>query len=410
MGLPERISIEQYDYDLPRERIAKFPLPDRDASKLLVYAGGEVHHAGFRELPSLLDQHDRLVFNTTKVIRARLPFRKKTGAAIEIFCLDPLLPSDYQVSFGSSGPVEWRCLVGNAKKWKEDTLSVVLRPGGKAIEFSAVNLGRSEDGYHIRFNWNGDVSFAEVIEQFGSTPIPPYLERDAEESDARTYQTVYAETKGSVAAPTAGLHFTDRILGQIRQKGVHINQLVLHVGAGTFIPVKEDNALEHAMHAEYVEVTRSLLLSILGDRRRTIAVGTTVTRSLESIYWLGVRSITDPGFTFANLWLDQWDAYSLNGDYSADQAFGSLLARLDSAGMDSFSFHTRIMIVPGYRFRLVDRLITNFHQPKSTLLLLIAAFVGDDWKRIYRYAMDNKFRFLSYGDSSILDRALHLSG
>jgi S-adenosylmethionine:tRNA ribosyltransferase-isomerase len=404
MGLPEHISIEAYDYRLPKERIAKYPLPDRDDSNVLVYSGGTLNRMRFRDLPGLLTEHDRLVFNTTRVIRARLSFRKVTGAAIEIFCLDPMAPSDYQVAFGSAGPVEWRCLVGNAKKWKNETLTAVVPFAGTGIEITAENLGRSEDGYHIRFRWNANVSFAQLIEQFGSTPIPPYLERDAEESDARTYQTVYANTNGSVAAPTAGLHFTENVLERIRQQGVRTDQLVLHVGAGTFIPVKEENALRHAMHAEYVEVSRSLLRSLLDDKRRTIAVGTTVTRSLESIYWLGVRSILEPDFNFSGLFLNQWEAYSMEGQYTAEQAIGSLLHAMEDAGLETFSFHTRIMIVPGYRFRMVDRLITNFHQPKSTLLLLIAAFTGGDWRKIYQYAMDNGFRFLSYGDSSMLDR------
>jgi S-adenosylmethionine:tRNA-ribosyltransferase-isomerase (queuine synthetase) len=559
MRKPQKIPIEKYDYPLPDDRIAKYPLIDRDASKILVYrpgggtGPGAIEHKQFSQVPELLEKGDRLYFNATRVVQARLVFRKETGARIEIFCLEPHVPADHQLAFSSTQPVEFICLVGNAKKWKEGKLTKMLEskeacgksggevnrdmgiPGGvpdktygeqgnlqngieitnreqdkvekdtdrntgetrtfkratgettgenkikreesggcigemknpeksaeQAIDKLIVTAditGRQDDKFIVRFEWNDPItSFGEILERSGSTPIPPYLNREADERDATTYQTVYARQDGSVAAPTAGLHFTEDVLKKLDQKGVQRHELILHVGAGTFIPVKEKNAVNHQMHAELVTADRSLLESLLsGDRK--IAVGTTTTRSLESLYWLGVRAISSEKFSFDNLLLDQWDAYEMEqGDkpekpehslanemedpvplekgaaphklehslaneiedsipldkadrtsmanmkdpVPLEKAIRTLIKKMDEAGIDSFSFHTRLMITPGYRFRVISGLFTNFHQPKSTLLLLIAAVAGNDWRKIYDYALENEFRFLSYGDSSLL--------
>ncbi len=580
MRKPEKIPIEKYDYPLPDERIAKYPLADRDVSKVLVYKPGNIRpkkisrDQGFSEqkqfsdeqtsfkqkqssqdqasfeqkqssqeqelpermqisreselpgqkldsdvpelieqkqffqVPELLEKGDRLYFNATRVVQARLIFRKSTGARIEIFCLEPFLPADYQLAFSSTDPVEFVCLIGNSKKWKGGTLTknlgehkisgevkateeittsgdrkdkgagalvtsdnragkgavamdasdnggdngtgapgtsdngAVKGPGaldasdneagkntvalddsdngaGKGAEAPGISgngadtdtgeliltaeiCGRQDDKFIVRFSWNDPgTSFGEILERSGSTPIPPYLNREAEAHDAETYQTVYARQDGSVAAPTAGLHFTDRVLEALDRKGIQRHELILHVGAGTFIPVKEENAVDHRMHAELVTADRPLLESLLsGDRK--IAVGTTTTRSLESIYWLGVKAISNTHSTFENLCLDQWDAYRMEDEVPLEKAVRALLKKMDDAGMESFSFHTRLMITPGYRFRVIGGLFTNFHQPKSTLLLLIAAVAGDDWRKIYDFALENEFRFLSYGDSSLL--------
>jgi len=447
MGKPVNIPITNFDYQLPVERIAKYPLEVRDRSRLLVYENGSISSHVFGDAPSLLRKGDRLYFNVTRVVQARLVFRKETGGRIEIFILEPHAPEDHQLAFSSVGPVSFTCLVGNAKKWKHGTLRMEVGE----ITLEAKQLGRSDDKFVIQFAWdNADISFGEILEQGGSTPIPPYLDREAEEQDAATYQTVYARRDGSVAAPTAGLHFTDEVLGALDACGIERHELTLHVGAGTFIPVKEENAVDHAMHAELVTVDRQLLLSLLSGGRR-IAVGTTSTRSLESVYWLGVKAASNAEFSFDNLSLDQWDAYELeqgrapeskeharvhekdnagvvedpvradeNDEDGAmenavrapmakmadsvplENAIRALLQKMDVAGIDAFSFHTQLMITPGYRFRVIEGLFTNFHQPKSTLLLLIAAVAGDDWRRIYDYALEHEYRFLSYGDSSLL--------
>jgi S-adenosylmethionine:tRNA ribosyltransferase-isomerase len=588
MRKPEEIPIDKYDYMLPEERIAKYPLADRDASKILVYRPGTngkkkvyqdpgsreqmqftefpeqpekkhlplnpepivqkqffqepellgqkplpqkpeslekkpdsqvpelIEEKQFSQVPELLEKGDRLYFNATRVVQARLVFRKQTGARIEIFCLEPYMPADYQLAFSSTQPVEFICLVGNAKKWKEGKLTRLLEEKGPNVReragilgakgagegqtatngeipapemesgsgkleasadgaervpvellLTAEPAGRKDDKYIVRFSWNDPgTSFGEILERSGSTPIPPYLDREAEAQDAETYQTVYARQDGSVAAPTAGLHFTERVLAALDRKGVQRHELILHVGAGTFIPVKEENAVNHQMHAELVTVSRPLLESLLsGDRK--IAVGTTTTRSLESIYWLGVKAISSEEFSFDNLFLDQWDAYGMEQGGTPDRspvnkkevpvsldktdrasvgktedpvplgktdrasvgktedpvplekavrtlrnetddaiplekAVRGLLEKMDETGLETFSFHTRLMITPGYRFRVIAGLFTNFHQPKSTLLLLIAAMAGDDWRKIYDFALENEFRFLSYGDSSLL--------
>ncbi|MEX0986850.1 MAG: S-adenosylmethionine:tRNA ribosyltransferase-isomerase [Bacteroidales bacterium] len=398
MRKPDQIPIDNFDYLLPDERIAKYPLKERDSSRLLIYRSGTIEERKFSDVPSLFGEDECLFFNSTRVVQARLEFRKSTGARIEIFCLEPFRPNDYQLSFSSTEPVEFICLVGNAKKWKNEALRMMV---GNCL-LTAEHTGRLDDKFIIRFSWNDrSVAFAEILERSGSTPIPPYLNRTAEAKDAITYQTVYARQNGSVAAPTAGLHFTDHVLAQLKEKGVRRSELILHVGAGTFIPVKTENAADHRMHAEHVSVNRELLASLVVTPR-VIAVGTTTTRSLESLYWLGVLAMTTPDFSFDNLFLDQWDAYELDDNITLNDSIGSLLEKMNSANIDSFTFRTRIMISPGYKFKVIKALFTNFHQPKSTLLLLIAAVTGDDWKKIYSYALENNFRFLSYGDSSLL--------
>lgn len=398
MRKPGHIPIDAYDYPLPAERIAKYPVADRAGSSLLLYRSGQISRKSFRDVPGLLDKNDSLYFNVTRVVQARLVFRKETGGRIEIFILEPHQPEDHQLAFASKGPVEFTCLVGNAKKWKQGGLSLTF---GK-ISLTAEQVGRKEDKFMIRFSWDDpDISFAEILEKTGSTPIPPYLDRDAELEDMETYQTVYAKQDGSVAAPTAGLHFTEEVMDEIEQRGVEKHELTLHVGAGTFIPVKEENAVDHSMHAEMVTVTREAIQSLLKMRRR-IAVGTTSTRTLESIYWIGVKAKTDQNLSLENLSLDQWEAYKLDSTVPLESAAEALLRRMEAERRNSVSFRTRIMITPGYEFKVIDGLITNFHQPKSTLLLLIAALVGEDWKGIYRFALENGFRFLSYGDSSLL--------
>jgi S-adenosylmethionine:tRNA ribosyltransferase-isomerase len=398
MRKPVFIPISDFDYHLPDDRIAKYPLANREDSKLLVYQNKNIESKLFSQITDLLDKNDLLIFNSTRVIQARLNFKKSSGAKIEIFCLQPHSPIDYQQAFSSFGPVDFICLVGNAKKWKEGKVYSSSFKG----QLEAEKLGKIEDKYVIRFRWtDSNLTFSQILEKSGSTPIPPYLKRPAEKNDANSYQTVYAEDDGSVAAPTAGLHFSDDLIGELRNKGIAVNNLTLHVGAGTFIPVKKENAVEHKMHAEFVTVNRELLESLLEDKRR-IAVGTTSTRSLESIYWLGVKAHQSVDFTFESLYLDQWEAYDLNQEISLEDSIETLISLMKENDINSFEFSTRIMITPGYQLRVIDALFTNFHQPKSTLLLLIAAITGDDWKRIYETALANEYRFLSYGDSSLL--------
>lgn len=398
MGKPGTILIDDYTYELPGDRIAKYPLASRDHSKILYYNSGEIKSLSFRDVPSLLSRRDQLFFNSTRVVQARIFFRKATGAVIEIFLLRPSDPSDYQLAFSSHRTVEFICLVGNARKWKDEILAMQTDD----VSLTAEKLGNEDGKYRIRFFWkNSDKSFAEVLDSVGSTPIPPYLNRSAEKRDMIDYQTVYAKQEGSVAAPTAGLHFSEPVLDLLRAKGIEMSELVLHVGAGTFIPVKEKNAVTHPMHAEFVSVDRKLLASLTNEKRR-IAVGTTTTRSLESLYWLGVKILSSGMTDHESLYLDQWEAYERLQDTSLERSIEALRDYMDERGIERLSFQTRLMIVPGYRLRVVSGLFTNFHQPKSTLLLLIAAIAGDDWKKIYSFALENEFRFLSYGDSSLI--------
>lgn len=392
-----------YTYTLPGKRIARYPLPDRDQSRLLYYNRGKISHHLFSDLPVLLPSDALVVMNNTRVIRARLMFRKPTGARIEIFCLEPADPADYQQSFGSVSGCTWRCLVGNIKKWKKGPVVLYVTVGGERLTLEARLVSRSEKDALVRFSWEDrTITFSEIIESAGNTPIPPYLKREAGAVDRERYQTVYGTENGSVAAPTAGLHFTDRMMAELTAKGIRTENLTLHVGADTFIPVKEKNAREHRMHAENVIVETSFLESWMRHSRPVIAIGTTTTRSLESVYWLGVKLIRGISVPTERAVLEQWENEKLPGDVPLKESLDAVLDFCRREHTEVLRFSTRLMIVPGYGFRSIGGLVTNFHLPGSTLLLLIAALLGDDWKRVYTEALTGGYRFLSYGDSSLL--------
>lgn len=401
--IPE-IHIEDYNYPLEDARIAKYPLPERDSSKLLYYKGGKVSQYIFRELPSLLPDNALMVFNDTKVVPARLHFVKPTGAHIEIFCLEPVFPVEYNTAFAATETTTWKCVLGNAKKWKGDVLSL-LNPQDsqeiKALSMTAALVERDGQTGHVRFEWKGGLPFSRVLEICGTIPIPPYLNRESEALDVERYQTLYARIRGSVAAPTAGLHFTERVLGEIRAKGIDTETVCLHVGAGTFLPVKGSLVSEHPMHREPFVISKTLIEALRDGKRSVIAVGTTSVRTLESLYYAGVSCI-DKGHPED---VEQWAPYNREYAYSTREALDAIVSYLSGNGLESLSLGTRIIIVPGFKFRIVERLVTNFHQPESTLILLVSAFVGGDWRTIYDYALANGFRFLSYGDSSLLERA-----
>lgn len=397
----KEIHISEYNYELADERIAKFPKAERDHSKLLIYRHGEVGEDVFYNLPKYLPKGALMVMNNTKVIQARLHFRKSTGALIEIFLLEPALPADYEQMFQTIGHCEWLCLVGNLKKWKEGTLSNEM--GGEKV--SATRMGEQGTSQRIAFDWTGGRSFAEVIDQLGELPIPPYLNRETQESDKTTYQTVYSKIKGSVAAPTAGLHFTDRVLADLEAHGIEREELTLHVGAGTFKPVKSETIGQHEMHTETVAVKRQTIEKLLAHDAQAIAVGTTSVRTLESLYYMGLKVMRNPDVKEEELHVEQWEPYgaSLNEkSVSASEALRALLDWMDHNGLKTLHSATQIIIAPGYEYKIVKMLITNFHQPQSTLLLLVSAFVKGDWRKIYDYALSHEFRFLSYGDSSLL--------
>lgn len=397
------IDLNTYSYSLPESRIASYPLPNRSDSKLLIYRHGRISHQGFSRLPALLDKGSSLVFNNTRVIQARLSFRKSTGARIEIFCLEPVDPSDYQLAFQSKGQSSWLCLVGNARKWKSGPVYMDLILGKQQLRLEATLKQRKQEGFEVQFQWSHpELTFGEIIEHSGSTPIPPYLNRDAELSDKERYQTVYSRNDGSVAAPTAGLHFTPELLSQLEQRGIRQDHITLHVGAGTFVPVKEQNARDHSMHSEMVLVKMSFLERWLQEASGLIAVGTTTTRSLESLYWLGVKLISAKPGMLQTLELKQWEHESLPQDVPLSRSLDTLLAYCKQHRLEEIHFPTSLMIVPGYEFKTIAGLLTNFHMPGSTLLMLIAALIGEDWKRVYDYALEKNFRFLSYGDSSLL--------
>lgn len=406
---PRHIHISEYDYPLPSERIAKYPVPQRDESKLLVYDKGEISEHHFFDIAQFLPANTLLVYNNTKVIQARLRFHKPTGAKIEIFCLEPYEPREYQQNFDSRGQCRWLCLIGNKKKWNGEPLTMLIGEGNtqaKPITFTA-ELEQSVDNHNvILFRWNAPaLSFAEVLEKVGELPIPPYLNRATEESDLKTYQTVYSKIDGSVAAPTAGLHFTERVFKSIDAKGIEREEVTLHVGAGTFRPVKSEEMGGHDMHSEYFFVTRHLIERLLAHKGECTAVGTTSVRTLESLYWVGVKIKQNPNIEESDLHIPQWFSYDHEAeckDISSVQALQSILEWMDRNQLNSLHSTTQIIIAPGYTYRIVKRIITNFHMPKSTLLLLVSAFIGDDWRKVYRYALDHEFRFLSYGDSSLL--------
>ncbi len=400
--IPE-IHIEDYNYGLDDSRIAKYPLPERDASKLLHYKKGKVEETIFRQLPDLLPENALMVFNDTKVVPARLHFQRETGAIIEVFCLEPVQPVEYNTAFAATASCSWKCVIGNAKKWKDDILHLYNPDGNAAVEemaLEAILEGREGQTGIVRFQWSGGAPFSRVLEIAGTVPIPPYLNRESEAIDTERYQTLYAHIRGSVAAPTAGLHFTQDVLDRIRRKGIETETVCLHVGAGTFLPVKSSLVSEHPMHREPFTVSKALLKELATLQRPLIAVGTTSVRTLESLYYIGI-SILETGSPAD---VAQWAPYEREYTATTQEALQAIVDYLDREGLDALVAGTRIIIVPGFRFRLVDRLVTNFHQPESTLILLVSAFVDGDWRTIYDYALSHGFRFLSYGDSSLLER------
>lgn len=401
---PKNIQIKDYNYPLPDERIAKYPLPERDSSKLLLYRHGAIGEDRFFRLADYLPEQSLMVFNNTKVVQARLHFRKETGAQIEVFILEPTQPIEYQENFLSRGCCEWLCLVGNLKKWKGDTLSLLL-PGG--AEVLAERLGHEGTSERIRFSWTASLTWAEILEQAGELPIPPYLNRKTEASDLTTYQTVYSRIKGSVAAPTAGLHFTERVLESLKYKDIEREEVTLHVGAGTFRPVKSEQIGGHDMHTEHIAVGRHTIERLIAYGGSAIAVGTTSVRTLESLYYMGLkaeellRKGRDTGDA-EELHVPQWMPYETSAPENTVEALTQLLRYMEKHAMEVLHSSTQIIIAPGYEFKVVKAMVTNFHQPQSTLLLLVSAFVHGDWRSIYDYALAHDFRFLSYGDSSLL--------
>ena len=410
----KHIRISDYNYDLPDERIAKFPIAQRDHSKLLVYRHGEVSDDVFHHLPDYLPDGALMIFNNTKVIQARLHFRKETGALIEVFLMEPAAPTDYELMFQTAGHCSWLCMIGNLKKWKEGSLRRDFVIKGNTLTLSATmrrgeTHGVGGTNYWVDFDWdNANVSFAEILEAVGELPIPPYLNRATEESDKTTYQTVYSKIKGSVAAPTAGLHFTESVLADLDAHGIDREEVTLHVGAGTFKPVKSLEIEGHQMHTEYIVVHRRSLEKLLRHNCQAIAVGTTSVRTIESLYYMGVRLVDNPDLAEEDLHVNQWDPYEQGADgglvrgVTPVQAIQAIVDYLDRNGLESLHSSTQIIIAPGYTYKIVKMLVTNFHQPQSTLLLLVSAFLNGDWKKVYDYALSHEFRFLSYGDSSLL--------
>ena len=400
----KQIHITDYSYELPDERIAKFPLKERDHSKLLVYRHGEISEDVFYNLPGYLPKGALMVFNNTKVIQARMHFRKETGALIEVFLLEPYAPADYEQMFQTTGRCSWLCIVGNLKKWKEGTLHRTFCVKGTDTTLSVTRRQEVGTSHLIDFEWNTDVSFAEILDAVGELPIPPYLNRKTEESDKVTYQTVYSKIKGSVAAPTAGLHFTPAVLKALDEAGIDREEVTLHVGAGTFKPVKSDTIGEHEMHTEFICVHRQTLEKLLRHDAAAIAVGTTSVRTLESLYYIGVKLHANPHLEEHELHVQQWEPYTLaEADLvSPREAIECVLRFLDDNGLNALHSSTQIIIAPGYEYKIVKMLVTNFHQPQSTLLLLVSAFLHGDWRKVYDYALAHDFRFLSYGDSSLL--------
>ena len=404
----KRIHIKDYNYALPDERIAKFPMAERDHSKLLLYRHGEVSEDVFYNLPNYLPSGALMIFNNTKVIQARLHFRKAdahgepTGALIEVFLLEPAQPADYEQMFQTRSRCSWLCMVGNLKKWKDAPLVRTFMVQGRAVTLTATRRAEHGTSHWIDFEWTGDVSFAEVIDAAGELPIPPYLNRATEESDKTTYQTVYSKIKGSVAAPTAGLHFTPHVLQALDAHGIDREELTLHVGAGTFKPVKSEEIADHEMHTEYISVHRRTIEKLIRHQGEAIAVGTTSVRTLESLYYMGLKLTAHPELSEEQLHVSQWEPYESAATLPAVEALQQLLLWMDRHEVNVLHSSTQIIIAPGYDYHIVKQLVTNFHQPQSTLLLLVSAFVKGDWHRIYDYALAHDFRFLSYGDSSLL--------
>ncbi|MCQ2192685.1 MAG: S-adenosylmethionine:tRNA ribosyltransferase-isomerase [Paludibacteraceae bacterium] len=404
MKNPKDINIEDYSYELPEDRIAKFPLAQRDESKLLVYNQGNISEDVFKNISTHLKGGMLMVMNNTKVIQARLMFKKETGTHIEVFCLNPHTPNDYALAFVATKHCAWECMVGNAKRWKNgQTLSMPLTVNGKPVTLKADRHGENCRTMVIDFSWDEeDVNWADILDACGVLPIPPYLKRETQESDKTTYQTIYSKIKGSVAAPTAGLHFTEKEFGELAEMGIERDEVTLHVGAGTFQPVKSETLNDHEMHTEVVSINRSTIEHILKYKGNIIAVGTTSVRTLESLYYFGAMLHENMDLHADELKVGQWMPYEAGYTIDATTALESVIAYLDRHGLDALKGSTQIIIAPGYEFKIVKAMVTNFHQPENTLMLLVAAFVGDDWKKIYEYALTHNFRFLSYGDSSLL--------
>lgn len=399
----KHIKIEDYNYPLPDERIAKFPISRRDQSKLLIYNKGTISQDVFYHLPNYLPSDTLLVFNNTRVIQARLHFRKVTGALIEVFLLEPAVPTDYEQIFQARSHCSWYCIIGNLKKWKEGDLQKIMDIHGKEITLTVRRQEMHQTSYKVDFEWNDNsISFAEIIDAVGELPIPPYLNRNTEESDKITYQTVYSKIKGSVAAPTAGLHFTQEVLDAIDQKKIIREEITLHVGAGTFKPVKSKEIEGHMMHTEFFSVKKTTIEKLIQHHASAIAVGTTSVRTLESLYYLGCKLANNPEYSSELLHVDQWEPYDIHYQLSPIEALQQIMDYMERNHLNVLQADTQIIIAPGYDYKIVKMLITNFHQPQSTLLLLVSAFVNGDWRRIYDYALANDFRFLSYGDSSLL--------
>lgn len=399
----KHIKISDYNYPLPDERIAKFPLPVRDHSKLLVYRHGEVSETRFTSLPDYLEAGELMIFNNTKVIQARLHFRKETGALIEIFCLEPIQPNDYVLNFQQTSHAAWLCMIGNLKKWKEGSLHKEMNVKGHTITLTATRGECRGTSHWVDFTWdNPEITFADILEVFGELPIPPYLNRETQESDKETYQTVYSKIKGSVAAPTAGLHFTERVLQTLRDKGVDLEEVTLHVGAGTFKPVKSEEIEGHEMHTEYISVNRQTIEKLIAHGGKAIAVGTTSVRTLESLYYIGVTIASHPDAGQEELHVRQWQPYETHPTMTTVESLQQILDYMKHHELEALHTSTQIIIAPGYTYHIVQKMVTNFHQPQSTLLLLVSAFVKGDWRTIYDYALAHDFRFLSYGDSSLL--------
>ena len=406
----QNISIEDYNYPLPDERIAKYPLSERDASKLLVLKNGEITSSHFRNIDSFLPKDSLLIFNETKVVRARLQFTKESGASIEIFCLEPITGNgDYQLAFSSASPSRWRCLVGNSRRWKNDKLSLEVEVNSqqatdnRQATLYAERVEKNDNYSVIEFSWEpAELSFAEILEAAGEIPLPPYLHREAEASDRERYQTVFAKHEGSVAAPTAGLHFTNDLIDKLKSENISFEEVTLHVGAGTFRPVSSETIGEHEMHSETIVVRKSCIENLIKNCNKTIIpVGTTSMRTIESLYWIGLMLIEE-GLEERNLHLNQWFPYKERESLpSAEESLSMILKYMDEHQMNVFHASTALMIAPSCKINIAKALITNFHQPKSTLLLLVSALIGDKWKEAYQYALNNDFRFLSYGDSCL---------
>ena len=400
------LRIADYDYPLPDERIAKHPLAQREQCKLLYYKGGEIEERRFWEVPSLLPERSTLIYNNTRVINARLRFQKETGSTIEIFCLEPVLPRDYEQIFQTTGHCVWQCLVGNSKRWKQGALTQTVTIEGHDVTLAATRGEQRGNAWEIAFDWDDtSCTFADMLDAIGEIPIPPYLNRGTEASDSTDYQTVYSHIDGSVAAPTAGLHFTDEVLAECDRRGITRRELTLHVGAGTFQPVKSEHIGDHPMHYEFISVTRDVIADIINTAGPVIAVGTTSVRTLESLYYIGQILEENPDADEEELIVTQWMPYTTPCRISTTKALQNIVDYLDRHHADTYMGSTQLMIAPGFEYRIVDGMITNFHQPQSTLLLLVAAFVGQDqWRGMYDYAMEHGFRFLSYGDAQLLLR------